>query len=58
MKRYLYRTEVRRRFGKRVRHTDLGLSYKRAFSITQRREGQAELRLSITLTETQREKIF
>lgn len=46
-----------RHFGKcSVRHTDLGLSYQSGFSITQRREGQAELRLSITLTKIERER--
>lgn len=44
-------------FGNSVlRHTDLGLSNQGAFSITQRREGQAELRLSITLTKIERER--
>lgn len=39
-----------------VYETNLGLSYQGAFSITQRREGQAELRLSITLTKIGRER--
>lgn len=36
--------------------TDLRLGYQRAFSITQRREGQAELCLSIALTKTDKER--
>lgn len=36
--------------------TYLRLGYQRAFSITQRREGQAELRLSIALTKTDKER--
>lgn len=46
-----------RKFGERkVLHTDLGLGYQRAVAITQRREGQAELRLSIALTKTDKER--
>lgn len=36
--------------------TYLRLGYQRAFSITQGREGQAELRLSIALTKTDKER--
>lgn len=38
------------------RHTNLGLCYQGAFSITQRREGQAEFQLSITLTKIEKEQ--
>lgn len=38
------------------RRTNLGLGYRGAFSITQRREGQAEFQLSITLTKIEKEK--
>lgn len=38
------------------RRTNLGLCYRGAFSITQRREGQAEFQLSITLTKIEKEK--
>lgn len=38
------------------RHTNLGLGYQGAFSITQRREGQAEFQLSITLTKIEKER--
>lgn len=44
-------------FGKSlVQRTDLRLGYQGAFSITQRREGQTELRLSITLTKIERKR--
>lgn len=39
-----------------VYETNLGLGYQGAFSIAQRREGEAELRLSITLTMIERER--
>lgn len=38
------------------RRTNLGLCYQGAFSITQRREGQAEFQLSITLTKIEKER--
>lgn len=38
------------------RRTNLGLGYQGAFSITQRREGQAEFQLSITLTKIEKER--
>lgn len=38
--------------------TDLGLGHEGGLSVTQGGEGQAELRLSVTLTETEREKIL
>lgn len=39
-----------------MRRTDLGFSYWGGLSITQWREGEAELCLSITLTKIEREK--
>lgn len=38
------------------RRTNLGLGYRGAFSITQRREGQAKFQLSITLTKIEKQK--
>lgn len=51
------RKQIFGEFGERkLLHTNLGLSYQRAVAITQRREGQAELRLSIALTKKDKER--